>query len=120
MGFRENLKLELAYQGIMVKELASLTGISRHTLDNYLNLRERIPTADVAVKIAKALGVNVEYLVTGEESKQNNNASSPQIRQLIQDFKLLSKDNREMILAFIQIINNRQKQKKEPKISNQG
>ena len=67
IGFKENLKLELAYQDLMIKELASLTGISRHTLDNYLNLRERIPTADVAVKIAKVLGISVEYLVRGTD-----------------------------------------------------
>jgi hypothetical protein len=29
MGFRENLKSELAYQDMLVKELADLTGISR-------------------------------------------------------------------------------------------
>jgi transcriptional regulator with XRE-family HTH domain len=54
MGFKENLKSELAYQDMQVKELACLTGISRHTLGNYLSVRERIPTADAAVKIAKA------------------------------------------------------------------
>ena len=112
MGFRENLKLELDYRGIMVKELASHTGISRHTLDNYLNLRERIPTADVAVKIAKVLGVTVEYLVTGEESLPDNTAKNQEIRELIKDYKLLSKENREMIHTFIQVINDRQKQKK--------
>jgi len=41
---------------MLVKELALKTGISRHTLDNYLNVREHLPTIDVAVKIAQALG----------------------------------------------------------------
>jgi transcriptional regulator with XRE-family HTH domain len=56
MGFKENLKSELAYQGMMVKELASLSGISKHTLDTYFNVREYMPSADVTVKIARALG----------------------------------------------------------------
>jgi len=111
MGFKENLKLELAYQDLMIKELASLTGISRHTLDNYLNLRERIPTADVAVKIAKALGVSVEYLVTGEESYPDNSSTKPEIRGLIKDLKQLNKEDREIIIAIIQLYKTRQKQK---------
>jgi len=112
MGFRENLKLELSYQDLMVKELAALTGVSRHTLENYLNLRERIPTADVAVKIAKALGVSVEYLVTGEESQPDNSYLKPEFRELIKDLKLLSKEDREMIHGIIQLYKNRQSHKK--------
>ena len=65
MGFKENLKSELSYQNMLVKELAAMTGISKKTLDNYLNARKYMPSADAAVKIAQALGVSVEYLVTG-------------------------------------------------------
>ena len=36
MGFRENLKDELPFQDINVKELAEMTGISKHTFDHYL------------------------------------------------------------------------------------
>jgi transcriptional regulator with XRE-family HTH domain len=111
MGFKENLKLELSYQDLLVKELAVLTGISKSTLDNYLNLRERIPTADVAVKIAKALGVTVEYLVTGEENHPDSSSVKPEIRDLIKDLKQLNKDDREMIHGIIQLYKNRQNQK---------
>ena len=106
VGFRENLKSELLYQDMMVKELAQITGISRHTLDNYLNVRENMPTADVAVKIAKALGVSVEYLVTGEESQQEKSALGTEARVLIQNFKLLGEDDRKMIIAIIQLFKN--------------
>lgn len=112
MGFKENLKLELSYQDIIVKELASLTGISKHTLDNYLNLRERIPSADVAVKIAKVLGVTVEYLVTGEDSYPDKSSIREEFRDLIMDLKLLSKEDREMIISIIKLYKNRQNQKK--------
>lgn len=102
----------MTYQDLMVKELAALTGISKHTLDNYLNLRDRIPTADVAVKIAKALGVSVEYLVTGEEGHSDNFSLKPEIRELIKDFKQLGKGDREMIHGIIQLYKNKQIQKK--------
>lgn len=69
MSFRENLKNELSYQGILVKELAEKTGINKRTLDNYLREKANIPPADIAVKIAKELNVSVEYLVTGKNSE---------------------------------------------------
>ena len=111
MGFRENLKSELLYQDMMVKELAQITGISRHTLDNYLNVRENMPTADVAVKIAKALGVSVEYLVTGEEAQQEKSALGTETRVLIQNFKLLNEDDRKMIISIIQLFKNHNRKK---------
>jgi len=107
MGFKENLKSELAYQDMLVKELAKATGISRHTIDNYLNVRERIPTADVAVKIAQSLGVSVEYLVTGEEKSQDKSSLGPEIRTLVQNFKLLSEEDRKMVISIIQLFKNR-------------
>ena len=67
MGFREILKDELNYQDIKVKELAFKAGLNRRTIDNYLRTNESQPTAENAVKIAQALGVTVEYLVTGKE-----------------------------------------------------
>ena len=64
------MRSELAYSGMLVKELAAKSGVSKHSLDCYLNARGQIPSVEVGVKLAKALGVSVEYLVTGEESKQ--------------------------------------------------
>ena len=68
MSFKENLKSYLNYKGIMVKELAIESGVNRRTLDNYLREKESQPTAENAVKIANALGVTVEFLVTGDDS----------------------------------------------------
>ena len=68
MGFRENLKQELIFNGLMVKELAAISGVKKRALDTYLQYENAsIPPADTAVKIARALGVTVEYLVTGDE-----------------------------------------------------
>jgi len=101
MGFRENLKSEITYQDIRVKELAAKTGISKKTLDNYLNTREYMPSADAAVKIAQALGVSVEYLVTGDELFLLKSSLGPEIRDLIQKFKLLSEADRKLIITII-------------------
>lgn len=65
--FKRILRSELDFQDIKVKELALKTGISQRTLEGYLSARGSIPPADVAVKIARALNVSVEYLVTGQK-----------------------------------------------------
>jgi transcriptional regulator with XRE-family HTH domain len=108
MGFRENLKSELAYQGLLVKELAALSGISRHTLDNYLNVRGHIPSADIAVKIAQVLGVSVEYLVTGEEAPGKNKAWNRE-SLVLKNIRLLDENDRQLIDGIIQLFCNRRK-----------
>jgi len=69
MGFKENLKEQLSYSGMYVKELAALSGVKKQTIDSYLNVHSCMPSADAAVAIARALGISVEYLVTGKETK---------------------------------------------------
>jgi transcriptional regulator with XRE-family HTH domain len=114
MGFRENLKSELIYSGLLVKELAAQTGLKKHTIDNYLSVRGRMPAADAAVLIARALGVTVEYLVTGEENYPDNSPMKPEIRELMKDLKQLSKDDREIIYGIIQLYKDRQIQRRNP------
>ncbi|MDR3283660.1 MAG: helix-turn-helix domain-containing protein [Treponema sp.] len=67
--FRENLRRELGYQGMTVKELSAKTGIPKLTLDLYLRKKGCIPSVGRAVQIADTLDVTVEYLVTGTDSK---------------------------------------------------
>ena len=45
-----------------------VTGISNSTFLSYIDARAVLPNVETAVKIAKALDVSVEYLVTGEDS----------------------------------------------------
>ena len=52
-------------KSLTAKTLAAKAGISVNTLNMYIGYREAIPSADVAVKLARALGVTVEYLVDG-------------------------------------------------------
>lgn len=72
MGFRENLKEELSYKGMLVKELADKSGVPKGTIDHYLAEKYTEPIAINAVKIAKVLNVSVEYLVTGQDKTFKN------------------------------------------------
>jgi len=63
--FKKTLREELDYQGLTVKELAIKSSVAKGALDTYLGKQASMPPADVAVRIASALGVTVEYLVNG-------------------------------------------------------
>jgi transcriptional regulator with XRE-family HTH domain len=62
MGFKENLKLQLSFSDMPVKELAELSGVKKSTIDSYLNNRVRMPSAEAAIRLARVLGVTVEHL----------------------------------------------------------
>jgi transcriptional regulator with XRE-family HTH domain len=106
MGFKENLKSELVYTGMMVKELSAKTGIKKHTLDNYLNTHNSIPSAEAAVKIAKVLGVTVEYLVTGQEERRGKTLSSfpPDLRLLVGVAEKLGEKNRRLAIKLLKAL----------------
>ena len=108
MSFKENLKSELEYQGLQVKELAAKSGISRNTLANYLTGHNSLPTADNAVKIAQSLGVSVEYLMTGDSStKSLIDSLPPKYRKLLKVFQALDETDQEAVLHLISILQKR-------------
>lgn len=73
--FKDNLKAQIEYKGMIIKELAAKAGISKRTIDTYVDSRAVIPNAEIAVRLAKALDTTVEYLVTGNENDENLNPS---------------------------------------------
>jgi len=103
MGFKENLKAELLYSGTLVKELAVKTGIKKNTIDNYLSVRSRMPSADAAVRIARALGVTVEYLVMGCTTHEKHRSAlfSPEVRKMAHIAEQLKPDNRQIALTLV-------------------
>ena len=71
MSFKDRLRQEIEYKGLLVKELSAEVGISNSTFLSYIDARGVLPNVETAVKIASALGVSVEYLVTGKEPIYN-------------------------------------------------
>ena len=100
MGFNEYLKGELEYKGMLVKELAHKTGIPKQTIDKYLLSNSSMPPADKAVAIAKALGVSVEYLVTGRNTMNKKKANyflSPEMRMIADYVEPLPREMRKLV-----------------------
>jgi transcriptional regulator with XRE-family HTH domain len=110
MSFKENLKAEIAYKNILVKELAALSGVKKRSIDNYLRENGSIPSVDAAVNIARALGVSVEYLVTGYEYRQKPAlfVDTPEMRLLALSFQKLDKEDRKIVLNLIKCLKERE------------
>jgi transcriptional regulator with XRE-family HTH domain len=104
--FKTILRDELDYLGLTVKELSAKTGIAKGTLDCYLGSRASMPPADIAIKIANALGVTVEYLVTGQELKYQDKVLNHNIRSIIQILLKLNEKDIETILGLSKILKN--------------
>jgi transcriptional regulator with XRE-family HTH domain len=116
MGFKENLKAELAFKNILIKELASISGVNRRTIDNYMREDGSMPSADAAVRIAGALGVTVEYLITGH--KQQERSSSPPFpdsRVVLKNLEMLNKRDRKIVLNLIKSLKNMEDFEKKTK-----
>jgi len=100
MSFNENLKGELEYKGMLVKELSHKTGIPKQTIDKYLLTNGTMPPADKAVAIAQALDVTVEYLITGKKilnKKAQTRIFSPELLSIANQIESLSRDKRKII-----------------------
>ncbi len=105
-SFRERLKAELTYKGWILKELSAQTGISKRTLDSYLDSREVIPSADHAVVIAQALGVTVEYLVNGKDSRSER-LLEPEARKLLTLYEILDVKDKQIVMTMIESMASR-------------
>ena len=68
MNFWETADWEREYKNLSRKELAYKAGFSLNCISTGI-ARGSIPAADVAYRIAKVLGVSVEYLLLGGDSK---------------------------------------------------
>ena len=100
MGFRENLKDEMDYQDISTRELAEKSGVGKRTIDNYLMSSPQEPGVYNALKIAQALNVSVEYLVTGTEYKSPVTVTGEKL-EFLSAFENLPADDRLLIVNLI-------------------
>jgi transcriptional regulator with XRE-family HTH domain len=120
MGFSEHLRGELEYKGMLVKELSSATGIPKQTLDKYLLTNGSMPLADKAVAIAQALGVTVEYLVTGKKTnkKIQDRVFSPEVYSIIDHVEPLPREKRKIVKdVVIELIKYLQKPAKDDPVA---
>ena len=103
-SFRENLRNELDFQDIKVKELSDRCGIPKATLECYLRTQSTEPSVENAVKIARELKVSVEYLVIGEDtaSEYKKTNFSHEAQEIIRWVGNLNNEQCRAILKLVQ------------------
>ena len=101
MGFRERLREEIKYRGLLVKEVSAAVGISNSTFLSYIDARGILPNVETAVKIAKYLGVTVEYLVDGDSPRPNTELmmNSGKV-QLSESYEKLSPHDKQILIKI--------------------
>lgn len=108
MNFWETVDWEREYKNLSRKELAYKAGFSLNCISTGI-ARGSIPAADVAYRIAKVLGVSVEYLLLGEKSQNQQKISdSNKNNEIIERSKKYTK-NHELIDNFEKLPDNIQK-----------
>ena len=100
------------------KELAAKTGLSLKTIENYVKKDSSIPSADKAVLIAQALGVTVEYLVTGKDAKNSTTEIKTVKKEIFDILQKLNDYNHEVVISLAKMLLNFQTGKKFNKTDN--
>lgn len=100
MDFRDRLREEISFSGLLDKEVAAKAGIAKHAIDTYVGSRACMPSADVAVRLAKVLNTTVEYLVTGNESEKSKTPNDRRIKELVHVFTNLSTRDKNILLSI--------------------
>ena len=98
MGFSQNLKQELSYSEITIKELAALSGVNLHALNNYV-CKGQIPSVETGAMIARALGMTVESLVFGDAESKDD----AELRAINRLSRTLTSPQRRIVLKIIKI-----------------
>ena len=100
MGFRERLREEIEYRGLLVKEISSALGLSNSTFLSYIDARGVLPNVETAVKIAKYLGVTVEYLVESSEIDIFQSKDQQEKTKLMTAYEKLSAHDKAMLVKI--------------------
>lgn len=110
MGFWENVDAERDFQNISRKELAYKANFSLTSLSTGI-IRNSIPSADVAYRIAKVLNVSIEYLLEGSSKKESKKVQensdtflqelqNPQTKKLVKNYTKLSERDKTLLLSL--------------------
>ncbi|MBQ8681229.1 MAG: helix-turn-helix transcriptional regulator [Treponema sp.] len=92
------VELNLFFASII--ELASAVGLSNSTFLSYIDARGVLPNVETAVKIAKYLGVTVEYLVESEKINLPQSQDQKEKAKLMNAYEKLSNHDKSMLVKI--------------------
>lgn len=109
-NYGERAKEWITDHDLKQKRLAIEFGITPSAISNYVTGRSMMPV-DILVKMSEKFGVSVDYLVGMTDDPGLPIALSQSERQLIENFRTLSREQKELILkniAFMQEQNRKE------------
>ncbi len=96
MDFWARLDNLIEFKNLTRKEVAAKANFSYSSFTNGRK-RESVPAADVALRIAKVLGVSVEYLLEGEFPKIEDDGN---LLELIKIYRKISLRDKSILLVL--------------------
>ena len=115
MNFWKKVDDELVYKGMSRKELAILADFDASYIPKGI-VRNSVPAADLALRIAHALHVTPEYLLDMEENsqnKQNQTETSVKLlkkyQPLFSELEQLEDSPRKKLVEFLTALNQSEK-----------
>ena len=105
MNFWKKVDSELNYLGKTRKELAAAVGFDAANVSFGIK-RNSIPAADTALKIARFLGVSLDYLLDMSESTDQS-SFSPQISEIENRLRRFSQNDLNVILSVVNALNEK-------------
>ncbi len=75
-----------------------------NSLVSYVSGQACMPSADVAVKLAKVLNTSVEYLITGERTEMQAENNCEDARKLLHIYENLSNSQQKLLLLIAEDI----------------
>ncbi len=103
MGAGARTKILVTDRDIKQKKLAAKIGVSESKLSHYLNERYEMPT-HIVIAVAEYFHVSTDYLLGLTDVAERQMVLSKGERQIIEGFRTLSKDQKELIAQNIRIM----------------
>lgn len=100
MNWKERTINLMTAKGINQKKLAKLSGVTESSVSRYLRNDQR-PRIDVLINFAKALEVNVDYLINDYEIKTESYFKNIATAIARNGSKLTSKEKNKLIMLIL-------------------
>ncbi|MED4377944.1 helix-turn-helix transcriptional regulator [Schinkia azotoformans] len=104
-GIGDRIAAKLEELKLKQTDVCKATGISKNAMSNYVG-GNRVPDTLATYKLSKFLSVSIEWLLTGEENKNDSDSSLNDLhivdRNLLEKIKQLSDEERKRIEYIIE------------------
>ena len=102
--FRKALRDEIKFRNITLKELTALSGVPIASINTYVGKQGSMPPVDTADKLARALGVTVEYLLYGKAESKGIVKATPDKATLLKLFDALTSEDKKIAYEMLMVL----------------